>query len=190
MTLRRLGRLTVLSLAIATIAVAGAALAVGVVIPRLGGGVPYTVLSGSMSPTLERGSLVIVRPTDDIGIGDIVTYQLNSGQRETVTHRVVGFHYSPSTGEQRLVTRGDANHVDDEKMVRPVQVRGAYWYSVPHLGRVSVMATPDERQIGIYVLVGALLTYAAWQIVSSTRSRRTPQVHAPNDSPLQEGDSR
>ena len=60
-------------------------------VPRATGATPYGVLTGSMRPELPPGSLVIVRPTAaaDIGVGDVITYQLESGRPEVVTHRVV-----------------------------------------------------------------------------------------------------
>ncbi len=60
--------------------------------PRLGGATPYTVLTSSMEPEYPPGTLVVVRPVpiEEIGIGDVITYQLESGEPTVVTHRVVG----------------------------------------------------------------------------------------------------
>ena len=42
-------------------------------------------------PASAPGSVVVVRPVDpaDIGVGSVITYQLESGEPEVVTHRVV-----------------------------------------------------------------------------------------------------
>ena len=50
------------------VAVVGAA----VLVPRLTGSTPMTVLTGSMAPSYPPGTLVVVRPgpADDIAIGD------------------------------------------------------------------------------------------------------------------------
>ena len=68
-----------------------AALVVGVLLPRMAGATPYTVLTGSMTPNLPPGTLVVVRPVDagTIGTDSVITYQLASGEPEVVTHRVV-----------------------------------------------------------------------------------------------------
>ena len=52
-----------------------------VLVPRLGGATPYTILTGSMTPKMPPGTLVVVkpRPIDKIGIGDVITYQFESG---------------------------------------------------------------------------------------------------------------
>ena len=62
-----------------------------IVIPALTGGTALTVLTQSMEPRLPPGTLIVIRPTaiDDIKIGDVVTYQIKSGQPAVVSHRVV-----------------------------------------------------------------------------------------------------
>ena len=44
-------------------------LMVAVVIPRIAGATPYTILTGSMQPGLPLGSLVVIRPVDPREIG-------------------------------------------------------------------------------------------------------------------------
>ncbi len=68
-----------------------AVIAVAVVVPRLAGARPYVVLTGSMRPGMPPGTLVVVRPVDprSIGVGDVITYQVASGEPDVVTHRVV-----------------------------------------------------------------------------------------------------
>ena len=113
------------------VAVVGAA----VVVPRLTGSTPMTVLTGSMAPSYPPGTLVVVRPVaaEDIAIGDPITYQLRSGEPTVVTHRVVGIGYD-GTGERVFSTQGDANESPDAVPVKPVQVRGEVWYAVPWFG--------------------------------------------------------
>lgn len=154
-------------------------LAVAVVIPRLGGATPYTILTGSMEPGMAPGTLAVIKPIapEDIGIGTVVTYQLESGQPTVVTHRVteVGFD---GQGELRYTTQGDANNVADAAPVRPVQVRGALWYSVPYVGHVNNLLTGDQRQLAVYLAAALLLGYAGYQFVGSLLARlRRPGRH-------------
>jgi len=153
--------------------VAGGALLLVVVVPRLGGGVPYGVATGSMRPALDVGTLVVVRPADpeEIGTGQVVTYQLRSGDPTVVTHRVVGLG-TTADGERTLLTQGDANDVADPQPVRAVQVRGVLWYAVPQLGRVMGLGTPDQRQTLTTVAALGLLGYAGWLVAEEVRSRR------------------
>ena len=56
-------------------------LTLAVLVPRVGGATPYTILTGSMEPGLPPGTLVVVKPVpaDRIAIGSVITYQLDSG---------------------------------------------------------------------------------------------------------------
>lgn len=145
---------------------------VGVVVPLVLGATPYTVLTGSMRPTYAPGTMVVVRPVDAerIGPGDVVTYQLESGRPEVVTHRVVAVGVA-ADGERRLTTQGDANGGPDPEPVRPVQVRGTVVYAVPLLGWVSTAVSGDARRTVAVLAAVALLGWGAWQVVAGLRER-------------------
>ena len=149
-------------------------LAVSVLVPRLGGATPYTILTGSMAPGMPPGTLVVVRPIepDDIAIGDVVTYQLESGDATVVTHRVVAQSYD-LTGQLAFTTQGDANEAPDPEPVRPVQIRGERWYVVPHLGRVVNVLDDNQRQTAVVATVVMLFGYAATMFAGSIRDRRS-----------------
>jgi signal peptidase I len=75
----------------------GAALAVAalaallVLVPALIGWQRYAIVSGSMSGTYDRGSLVLdeVVPVADLKVGDVITYQPPAGGRVgLITHRI------------------------------------------------------------------------------------------------------
>lgn len=152
-------------------------LAVAVVIPRLGGATPYTILTGSMKPGLPPGTLVVVRPVpiEDIRVGDVVTYQLESGKSPVVTHRVVEVRQQLD-GDTVLITRGDANEAVDRDPILPVQVRGRLWYSVPYVGRISNVLNDAQRQAAVYVVAGGLFLYAAWMFGSALLGRSRPST--------------
>jgi signal peptidase len=146
---------------------------VAVLVPRLGGATPYSVLTGSMRPTMPPGTMVVVRPTpaDDVRVGDVVTYQLRSGKPEVVTHRVIAIGID-GTGHRMFRTQGDANDTPDAAWVRSVQVKGVRWYAVPQLGRVSNLLDGAERQVVLGVVVSGLLAYAAFMFGGDLRDRR------------------
>jgi signal peptidase len=149
------------------------ALTAGLLVPRLSGATPYTVLTGSMSPTLPPGTLAVVRPVEpaEIATGSVITYQLESGRPEVVTHRVVGVRTDLS-GEVSWQTRGDANGAPDAEWVRVEQVRGEVWYAVPWLGHVGRWLTTTQRDLVVQGVALLLLAYAAGMLVASTRRRR------------------
>lgn len=162
--------------AVARLVILGAVLVLGVavLVPRLGGATPYTILTSSMRPSLPPGTLVVMAPVGsdaDIHPGVVITYQLRSGEPEVVTHRVVAQRVT-LTGETEWQTKGDANNVADEKWVRPAQVRGTLWYAVPELGRVNVLLTGQQHQLVVYGAVALLAVYAGSMFVGAARERR------------------
>lgn len=174
--MRRLGRvLAWVGHLLSWVVVLGVAalVTVAVLVPRIGGATPYTVLTGSMRPTMPPGTMVVVRPTpaDQVRVGDVVTYQLRSGEPEVVTHRVIAIGID-GTGHPIFRTQGDANDAPDAAWVRSVQVKGVRWYAVPQLGRVSNLLNGAERQVVLGVAVSGLLAYAAFMFGSDLRDRR------------------
>lgn len=147
-----------------------------VLVPRLAGATPYTVLTGSMTPAYPPGTLVVSRPVPagDVRVGEVVTYQLRSGEPEVVTHRVVGLAYD-GDGELRYRTQGDANEAPDAELVRPEQVRGEVWYSLPWVGRLGVLLSPGQHRLLVQLAAGGLLAYAAGLLWRAHRDRRREQ---------------
>ena len=142
-----------------------------IVVPLAIGATPFTVLTGSMEPSMPPGSLVVTRPVDPaaIDIGDVVTYQLRSNEPEVVTHRVVGAGFG-SEGERLFVTRGDANDVNDEP-VRAVQVRGVVAYSLPYLGYVNTWVGMNRPGWLLKAVAGALILYGMVLVAGGVRDR-------------------
>jgi len=148
------------------------ALTLGVALPRLAGAQPYTVLSGSMRPGLPPGTLAVVRPVEatEVGVGDVITYQLRPGDPAVVTHRVVAVS-ADAGGDTAFRTRGDANESADPAWVLPEQVRGRLWYAVPWLGRVGAVLDRGHRELLGRVLGAGLLGYAALTAAAAWRER-------------------
>lgn len=147
-----------------------ALLAVMVVIPKVSGATAYTILTGSMKPGLPPGTLIVVRPPviEELGVGDVITYQLVSGRPEVVTHRVISVGYS-AKGERTFVTQGDNNDARDPEAIRAVQVRGKLWYSVPKVGYLNSWLTGNARVVILIIVVSALLGYALIMFIGAGR---------------------
>lgn len=157
------------------VAVVGAA----VLVPRLTGSTPMTVLTGSMAPSYPPGTLVVVKPVpaEEIGIGTPITYQLRSGEPTVVTHRVVGVGYD-GTGKRVFTTKGDANESPDREQVRAVQVRGEVWYAVPWIGRLNLLFTRGQHELVTRVVAGGCFAYAAGLLYRSWRRRPQTDLSA------------
>ncbi|OZD83697.1 S26 family signal peptidase [Rhodococcus sp. 05-339-2] len=143
-------------------------LGVTVVIPKVTGSTPYTILTSSMKPTYPPGSLVVVKPADaaELGVGTPITYQIRSGEPEVVTHRIVATRQS-GRGITTYVTRGDNNGSDDENPVQIGQIRGKVWYSVPYMGYVNNWLNGEQRKITVAVIVIGLFGYALVMFVGA-----------------------
>ena len=128
-------------------------LAVALVGVRLIGLKPYVVLSGSMRPTYEVGSLIYVKPVDykTLEVGDPITYMLS--QDTVVTHRIIEVlvdEEDPNT--LRYFTKGDANDVPDGTSVHYKNIIGKPVFSIPYLGYVSHYI---QNPPGMYVAIAA-----------------------------------
>lgn len=170
------GALLVAVLAIAVLVIA---------LPAIVGGAALTVLTNSMAPKLPPGTLIIIKPThvDEIRVGDVLTYQIKSGQAAVITHRVVTRSVNLE-GESTFITKGDNNDLADEKLVRAVQVKGTLWYAIPYLGYVNNLVNGETRPLVTPILAGLLFAYAAFTVISSIvgkGKRRKQAVAASGD---------
>jgi signal peptidase len=150
-----------------------ALLAATIVVPAVAGAERFTVLTGSMRPTYPPGTLVIVRPAevDGLAIGNPITYQLESGRPDVVTHRIISVRHN-AKGEASFITQGDANDNPDPKPVRPEQIRGEVWYSIPHLGYVNNWLSGQKRALTVAIVIAVLIGYAIYNVVQDARTRR------------------
>lgn len=176
-----------LSASLLVLILAIAAAVIGV--PALVGGTAMTVLTQSMEPNLPPGTLVVIRPTpvDEIEVGDVITYQIRSGEAAVVSHRVISKTYAE--GELTFLTQGDNNDAADPDPVQPLQIRGTLWYSLPLLGWVNNVLNGANRPIVIGVAAGALFVYAAGMVFAAGRDRRrtSASADAPRSTPAEGG---
>lgn len=130
--LRWVSRLLALGLVTAVVG----ALTVVIVLPRATHGSALTVLTGSMTPGIPVGSVVMVRPVDPgtLHVGDVATYQKEPGKAEYITHRIVKI--DASVRPTRFTFKGDANRGADIDPVSAKQIRGKVWFHVPYLGAI------------------------------------------------------
>ncbi len=147
--------------------------ALAIVVPAVVGGSALTVLTQSMEPGLPPGTLIIIRPADprDVGIGDVITYQLESGKPTVVSHRVIERRVS-TAGEVTFITKGDNNDLADTTPVAPVQIKGELWYAIPYLGYLNNLLDPQTRSWLVPALAIGLFGYAGYLVISSFRDRK------------------
>lgn len=157
----------------AVLALVAALAALVIVVPAVTGGSALTVLTSSMAPAYPPGTLIVIKPTavDDIRVGDVLTYQIESGKPAVISHRVTTRSIS-TDGDTTFVTKGDNNAVVDSDAVQAAQVKGTLWYAIPYLGWVNNAVSGESRGILVPVVAGSLFAYAAWLFFSTFRARR------------------
>jgi signal peptidase I len=148
----------------------GAALifALVLVAPPLTGHRSLTVLTGSMEPTLETGSVVIaevIRPTE-ARVGDVVTFSDPANEDRSITHRLVSVRVEGNTAH--MVTRGDANDAGEQWEIALDGEIGRVVYHVPKLGYVRALV---GTRGGYVVLTLALLLLGCWVLADIWRPR-------------------
>jgi len=93
---------------------------------------PMVVTSGSMSPLIDTGDVVLIDPDHgQPGKGSVVAFDLGDGP---VVHRVIR-----ANADGSLTTRGDANQADDSSLVRNADLMGTGRLLVPFIGMVRVV---------------------------------------------------
>lgn len=112
----------------------------------------YTVLSGSMVPTYDVGSLIYVKPKEpnEIKVDDILTFKIDSSDT-VVTHRVVEIVYD-DMNNRLFKTQGDANDTVDENAVKEGNIIGKPVFTIPFLGYIATfIQTSTGRIISIVI---------------------------------------
>lgn len=128
-------------------------MAVALVGVRLVGVQPYYIMSGSMTPTYEVGSLIYVKTVDPYALesGDVITFMLN--EDTVATHRIV--EVIPDEEDSTVVrfrTKGDANAAEDASLVHYKNVIGSPIFTIPYLGYV---ANYVQNPPGTYIAISA-----------------------------------
>lgn len=142
--------------------------------PGLLGFESFVVYSGSMEPAIGVGDLAVVAPTrtEEMRVGDIITYRPAQQPSLLVTHRLVGIGLDDA-GRFTFQTKGDANNVVDQVTVGPEAVVGRVAYRIPKLGYLVDFAKRPEGRILLIAIPGALL---AVDYLLSVRSRAQREV--------------
>ena len=157
-------------------------------VPSLLGYQRYVITGGSMSGSIDRGSLVFAKktPEEQLKVGDVITYRPPRGiaPQELVTHRIVSIRHDRS-GRLVLRTKGDANPIADPWTFTPDQRDQARTVAhIPYVGfafaalgdhvlRILLLALPA-------ILIALLMLARVWREAGEDvrRSRGAREVHA------------
>jgi signal peptidase len=129
----------------------------------------FTVLSGSMEPTLPIGSEVIdiAVPAARIHVGDVITFPHPRLPGAYVTHRVVAI--TSGTEGPTFETKGDANGIRDPWTLKPDGTVLRVVADVPWLGYVLNWLSGPQAHLALV----ALIVVAALAFLAQLWGRRT-----------------
>ena len=117
---------------------------------------PYplaTITSGSMWPALKTNDLILMKGANgaDVAVGEIIIYKNSQG---FTIHRLIRKENPDASvgGAAKLITRGDANNVDDAPITESdvigklVTIRGKP-FRIPHLGLIARNLGPKLQEL-------------------------------------------
>ena len=101
----------------------------------------FSVATGSMQPTLNVNDIIIVKITDDVKVGDIITY---SEENEFITHRVI------SNNKETFVTKGDYNNTEDNP-IDTSKIVGKLVCKIPSFGLLGDILLTPKVFISVFI---------------------------------------
>ncbi|MBY3623248.1 signal peptidase I [Acinetobacter sp. CUI P1] len=159
-------------------------LVVAVVLSKASGGEPAffgyqikSVLSGSMEPGIQTGSIVALKPGGDMNRfkkGDVITFR--NEENLLITHRVVEATMNNATGEAMYRTKGDNNDAPDMNPTSSTNVVAEYTgVTVPYVGYAMNFAVSKAGSVVLMIVPGLMLLlyalYSSWKAVAALEKK-------------------
>lgn len=157
------------------------------IVPGLLGYERYVITGGSMSGSIERGSVAFEKPVpvEDLAVGDVITYlpPPDSGVDTLVTHRITAIEPGES-GSTVFSTQGDANPDPDPWTFSLAEgTQPVVEHTAPLVGYAFVaLADPQVRMLVVGAPAAVVALLALRDLVAAllpTRARR-PEVPTPS----------
>jgi signal peptidase len=123
----------------------------------------FVVSSGSMSPAIHTGDLVIVRKSGGYEKGDVITFI--DSRNKYISHRI--YKVEEKDGKTTYTTKGDANNTPDGSPVSEVNVMGRVVFHIPLMG---IPIAFFHTKIGLALLILSIGAILIWLILSSDKS--------------------
>lgn len=130
---------------------------------------PLAILSGSMTPHINYGDLIVDRDVNAASLkkGDVITY--SEGQKIFVSHRIIDI--TQSSDGLYFKTQGDANNVADSALVSSKRVLGKCVMVLPYVGYVSIFGSTIQGQI-VLIMAPIFLFFIVIEVKRFVKKRR------------------
>src|SRR3989344_802564 len=116
-------------------------------LPINSGFLSYIIVSGSMEPTIHKGSISIVQKDNPSNLepGTIVAFKSPINSKDTIVHRLIGVK------DNKFITKGDNNNTKDSWNLASSDIKGEVLFTFPYLGYISLYVKSVK---GFTLLVG------------------------------------
>jgi signal peptidase len=159
-------------------------LAVG---PRFLGYQTSTMLTGSMSPLINPGDVVVTvdTPVSDLNVGDIITYHIPVEDHRVETHRITEITRD-ADGATTVRTKGDANNgADPWAATLAGSHADRHAFTVPYLGHgIRALREPVVLNTLMYGAPAAavlMLMSAIWRKTPGVEEAPAANLRAPRN---------
>ena len=119
------------------------------VTPNIFGVKTFSIISGSMTPTININDIILVKDYDmtKLETNDIITFRMDD---ETITHRIIAIQ---RIGQEIVyTTKGDNNDVSDIEKVKYDQVEGKYIGRIPNVGKI-LSFLKNKKVFGAIIII-------------------------------------
>ena len=151
---------------------------VAMTVLRISGGELLAIRTGSMTPMMQPGDLLISRDVDPRTVrrGDVITFRVPEADNTLVTHRVTKVDERGNS----FTTKGDANDTVDPFTTTAKDVLGARWFSIPKVGRLMVFLSSG---LGTALLIGIPAAIYLGQTLADRRALLRARSAAEDSGP-------
>ena len=138
----------------------------------------YVITGGSMTGTIDKGSVVYSRltPVGQLKVGDIITF-VPPGYPARITHRIIAITRDQG-GQPAFQTKGDYNKFADPwkaTFAQPQEAR--YVFHIPYLGYVlALLSLRPLRMLLIGLPALAIAISLVWSLWTSTGDKARHQT--------------
>lgn len=133
--------------------------------PSVFGYKTYVIISGSMTPYLEIGDIVLVKEIEqsELNTGDIISFRSGNS---VITHRITNVEQD-AKGNILYETKGDSNNSTDSNKVNFNEIEGKYIQKIPWLGNLALLL--KNKIVLIWII---LIFYMVYMHNSKVEQRR------------------
>ena len=114
----------------------------------------FSIVSGSMEPTINIDDIVIIKKVDkkELTKDDIISFKINN---EIITHRIIDKELK--NGILFYITKGDNNEVPDIHNVKYSQIEGKYIGKIPKAGKILTLL--KNKKIFFTIIILLILSF-------------------------------